>query len=76
MVAHGKRVGVNFGVDLKVHKNENFSGSDFEFCTISLLVMLKYSLGRLQIRPRDENASKNLNLKYFVAHVQIDGTQK
>jgi hypothetical protein len=27
---------------LKVHKNENFFGSDFEFCTISLLVMLKY----------------------------------
>jgi hypothetical protein len=26
---------------LKVHKNENFFGSDFEFCTISLLVMLK-----------------------------------
>jgi hypothetical protein len=27
---------------LKVHKNENFVGSDFEFCTISLLAMLKY----------------------------------
>ena len=27
---------------LKVHKNENFFGSDFEFCTISLLLMLKY----------------------------------
>ncbi len=27
---------------LKVHKNENFFGSDSEFCTISLLVMLKY----------------------------------
>jgi hypothetical protein len=27
---------------LKVHKNENFFGSDFEFCTFSLLVMLKY----------------------------------
>ncbi len=27
---------------LKVHKNDNFFGSDFEFCTISLLVMLKY----------------------------------
>ncbi len=27
---------------LKVHKNENFFGSDFEFCAISLLVMLKY----------------------------------
>jgi hypothetical protein len=25
---------------LKVHKNENVFGSDFEFCTISLLVML------------------------------------
>ncbi len=28
--------------DLKVHKNENFFGFDFEFCTISLLVMSKY----------------------------------
>jgi hypothetical protein len=27
---------------LKVHKNENCFGSDFEFCTISLLVMFKY----------------------------------
>jgi hypothetical protein len=26
---------------LKVHKNENFFGFDFEFCTISLLVMHK-----------------------------------
>ncbi len=24
---------------LKVHKNENFFGFDFEFCTISVLVM-------------------------------------
>ncbi len=29
--------------DLKVHKIENFFGSEFEFYTISLLVMLKYS---------------------------------
>ncbi len=76
MVAHGKCVGVDFGVDLKVHKNENFSGSEFEFCTISLLVMLKYSLERLQIRPRDENASKNENFRYFVAHIQINNAQK
>ncbi len=27
---------------LKVHKNENFFGFDFEFCTISLLVMSQY----------------------------------
>jgi hypothetical protein len=27
---------------LKVHKIEIFSGSDFEFSTISLLVLLKY----------------------------------
>ncbi len=27
---------------LKVHKIENFFGSEFEFCTISLLVVLKY----------------------------------
>ncbi len=26
---------------LKVHKIENFFGSDFEFCVISMLVMLK-----------------------------------
>ena len=29
-------------VPLKVHKNENFFGFDFEFCTISLLVTSKY----------------------------------
>ncbi len=29
-------------VMLKVHKNEIFFGSDFEFCTIPLLVVLKY----------------------------------
>ena len=29
-------------IHLKLHKNENFFGSDFEYCTISLLVMLKY----------------------------------
>jgi hypothetical protein len=27
---------------LKVHKNANFFGSDFEFCTSSLLFMPKY----------------------------------
>ncbi len=26
---------------LKVHKNENYFGFDFEFCTISMLVMHK-----------------------------------
>ncbi len=29
-------------IALKVHKNENFFDFDFEFCTISLLVMSKY----------------------------------
>jgi hypothetical protein len=29
---------------LKVNKNENFFGSDFEFCTISLFVLLKYKI--------------------------------
>ncbi len=29
-------------LDLKVHKIDNFFGSDFEFCVISFLVMLKY----------------------------------
>jgi hypothetical protein len=29
-------------IHLMVHKNENFFGSDFEYCAISLLVMLKY----------------------------------
>jgi hypothetical protein len=28
----------------KVHKIENFVGSEFEFCTISLLIMLKYCI--------------------------------
>ncbi len=27
---------------LKIHKHELFFGFDFEFCTVSLLVMLKY----------------------------------
>ena len=27
---------------LKVHKNDNFFGFGFDFCTVSLLVMLKY----------------------------------
>jgi hypothetical protein len=27
---------------LKVHKIDNFFGFDFEFCTVSLLVMVKY----------------------------------
>jgi hypothetical protein len=29
---------------LKVHKNENFFGFDFEFCAISLIVMLVLKL--------------------------------
>jgi hypothetical protein len=29
------------GMALKVHKNENFFGFDFEFCTILMLVMYK-----------------------------------
>ena len=29
-------------ISLKVHKIKNLFGSDFEFCVISLLVMLKY----------------------------------
>ncbi len=38
MTLHGKK-----GPDsLKVHKIENFFGSEFEFYTFSLLVMLKY----------------------------------
>jgi hypothetical protein len=32
----------NENVVFKVHKNENFFGSEIEFCTISLLVILKY----------------------------------
>jgi hypothetical protein len=27
---------------LKIHKNKNYFGSDIEFCTVSLLVMLKH----------------------------------
>ncbi len=33
---------LDYNLNLKVHKNENFFGFDFEFCTVSLLVMLKY----------------------------------
>jgi hypothetical protein len=37
------RRGVIYVIEaLKEHKNENVFGSDFELCTISLLVMLKY----------------------------------
>jgi len=36
---------------LKVHKNENFFGSDFEFCTISLIVMLKVKILDILIGP-------------------------
>ncbi len=33
---------ISWDIPLKVHKIENFFGSEFEFYTISLLVMLKY----------------------------------
>jgi hypothetical protein len=33
--------GAAYYENLKAHKNENFFGFDFEFCTISLLVMYK-----------------------------------
>ncbi len=33
---------ITFSSNLKVHKIENFFGSEFEFYTISFLVMLKY----------------------------------
>jgi hypothetical protein len=33
---------VDYNLTVKVHKNDNFFGSDLEFCTISFLVMLKY----------------------------------
>jgi hypothetical protein len=33
---------VNSKDSLKVHKNENFFGFDFEFYIVSLLVMFKY----------------------------------
>ncbi len=35
-------------VTLKVHKNENFFGFDFEFCTISLLVTVCQNIKILQ----------------------------
>ncbi len=38
----GRGIGEQHEPQLKVHKNENFFGFDFEFCTISLLVMSKY----------------------------------
>ncbi len=37
-----KKFDIYSKIVLMVHKNENFLGSDYEFCTISLLVMLKY----------------------------------
>jgi hypothetical protein len=35
---------------LKVNKNDNFFGSDFEFCTISLLVMLNIKILQKYLR--------------------------
>ncbi len=35
-------VKASYDAGLKVHKIENFFGSEFEFYTISLLVMRKY----------------------------------
>jgi hypothetical protein len=34
--------GQNEQMGLQEHKNENFFGFDFEICTVSLLVILKY----------------------------------
>ncbi len=34
---------------MKVHKNDNFFGSDFEISTFSLLIMLKYQVFVKQI---------------------------
>ncbi len=31
-----------YRLSLKIHKNDNIFGFDFKFCTVSLLVMLKY----------------------------------
>ncbi len=36
------KTNVDYPNMLKVHKNENFFGSDFEICIMSLLVKLKY----------------------------------
>ncbi len=41
-VSYGASNFCYFFIQLKVHKNENFFGFDFEFCTISVLVMSKY----------------------------------
>jgi hypothetical protein len=41
MIQGGNKALAEFA-PLKVHKIENFFGSEFEFYTISLLVMLKY----------------------------------
>ena len=58
---------------LKVHKNENFFGFDFEFFTVSLLVMLKYdglvktifdwaTMGGGRIIPRSLKTTGNKNV--------------
>ncbi len=47
---------------LKVHKNENFFGFDFDFCTASLLIMHKYdwaTMGGGRIIPRSLKATGN-----------------
>ncbi len=35
---------ISFPPSLKAYKNENFFGSDLEFCTVSLLVMLNIKI--------------------------------
>ncbi len=59
---------------LKVHKIENFFGFDFEFYTVSLLVMIKYDwpiMGGGRIIPRSPKTMGNENFfkprpKFFV----------
>jgi hypothetical protein len=56
---------------LKVYKNENFFGFDFEFCTISLLVMLgplwrEIRLFRVVIRLRGIKIVFNLGQNNFL----------
>ena len=59
--------GQDFFDPLNVHKNENFFGFDFEFCTISLLVMYKLGkifldrtiIGGATIVPRSLNTTRN-----------------
>ncbi len=56
--------------DLKVHKNENYFCSDFEFCIISLLVMHK------NIKIFGENCLDFYGIMNIIHNIEVISTEK